>query len=395
MPQHSADLPFDDLPVIAARLDEAGRIVAVNRAWRDFALANGYATDDLGVGRNYIDICRSAIGPRSRYAATAADGIAAVLSGSRDGFSLQYDCHSPTERHWYKLIVGRTDDPPGAVVLHTDVTTEAETAETLDRRRAEAEAAKLRAEQVMEARSRFLTAAGHDLRQPLQAAELFLDVLRGAVVSGTADPAHAGPLIDHLGTALGALREILEGLNDLSTLDSGTLPVTVTRFPIQAVLDQLAAEAHVLGARAGLGVRAARCSAWVETDRELLARIGRNLLSNAIRYTPSGRVLIGARRRGDKVELCVCDTGTGIAPDQIGAIFEEFYQVRNPERDRRKGLGLGLSIVRRLVNLLGLSISVTSQPGQGSCFRVAVPRAPGAGGAPIAAPAPIRADIPQ
>lgn len=386
-----ADLALDDLPMVAARLDGTGRITHINRAWRRFAEANGYVGPDLGLGRNYLEICRAATGPSSGRAREAADGIADVLAGRRGSFSLQYDCHAPSEERWYKLIAARQEAQSGAIVLHVDVTAEALSTRAMEQRRAEAEADRLRIEQAMRARSRFVAAAGHDLRQPLQAAELFLGLLRGAAETDRADITRILRLSAHLGTALGALREILDGLDDLSKLESGSLPLRVETFPIQRVISQLGAEAHALASHRGLDIRTVRSSALVRTDRQLLTRIGRNLVSNAIRYTSLGRVMIGARRRDGFVDLTVCDTGIGIKAEHIDAIFEEFYQVGNAERDRRKGMGLGLSIVKRVADVLDLRVGVRSVPGRGSCFHVAIP----AVGAGVDGTRPDRAALPQ
>ena len=223
------------------------------------------------------------------------------------------------------------------------------------------------AERAVAAKSRFLAAASHDLRQPFQAMLLFHELLRGRL----AEPLHL-ELCDRLGDSIRAGQELLTALLDISTLDAGIVTPKISRFPLQTSLEGLVAEFREQGALIGLTLRLVPTSAVVRSDRVLLDRILRNLLTNALRYGGRGRILIGCRRRGKRVEIQVWDTGIGIPPDQIDLIFEDFYQVGNPERRLAQGLGLGLGIVARTANLLGHAISVRSQPGRGSVFSVRV-----------------------
>lgn len=336
--------------------------MAVNERWRRFAAENGATGNGCDPGQNYLTVCDRAVGEQSDEAAAVATGIRAVLNGDRTAFSFDYPCHGPTERRWYKLLAGRTVDRSGSLILHIDITPEKLAQLEVEHRRAEAERA-------VAARDRFLAAASHDLRQPLQAAELFISMLRTNVPEG-----RPSDLVGHLSNAMGALRDILDSLTDISRLETGQQQVAVERFRLGDIIDQVAAEAEAMARDKGLELRKVPCSVEVTTDPQLLGRILRNLLCNAVRYTNTGRVLIGVRRRaGGTMEVIVQDTGIGIDPEQQKEVFAEFYQVGNPERDRRKGLGLGLSIVKRLSDLLGFNVLLCSRQGHGTAVSVRIP----------------------
>jgi two-component system, sensor histidine kinase len=224
------------------------------------------------------------------------------------------------------------------------------------------------AERANRAKSRFLAAASHDLRQPLQAAHLFAAALRiGLQESGDLE------LLDSIEDSLKAANELLDALLDVSRLDAGVLAPKLRKFAVADLLDQIETEFSEAAREKRLRLRVMLSSATIHTDPTLLGRILRNLVSNAIRYTERGRVLVGCRRASDRLAIEVWDTGIGIAPDKIERIFEEFYQIGNPERDRTRGLGLGLAIVAGVAKLLDHPIEVRSEPGRGSIFRVLVP----------------------
>jgi CheY-like chemotaxis protein len=168
---------------------------------------------------------------------------------------------------------------------------------------------------------------------------------------------------------------LLDGLLDISRLDGHAVRIKLKSFSIPILFNELEKEFSPIAEQKRIQLKFARCSAVVESDMILLVQILRNLISNALRYTSSGRVLIGCRHRNGKISIEVHDTGIGIAEDQQCRIFEEFYQVGNPERDRQRGLGLGLSIVDRAARLLGHPVTMTSTLGKGSAFSVAVPLA--------------------
>ena len=225
------------------------------------------------------------------------------------------------------------------------------------------------AEAANRAKTRFLASASHDLRQPMHTISLF----SAALAMRPLDSATRQIAI-HMDTALQALSAQLDALLDVSKLDAGVVPVHKTTFSLSEFLARLEDEYLPLASARGL-VLTMRCprDAWCETDEVLLARILRNLLENAFKYTPQGAIAVHAHAGADHWVISVEDTGIGIPEAEHQRVFEEFYQLDNPERDRSRGLGLGLSIVRRLAQLLDLTIEMSSSPGRGTRFSVAVP----------------------
>jgi signal transduction histidine kinase len=218
------------------------------------------------------------------------------------------------------------------------------------------------------AKSRFLAAASHDLRQPLHALGLFVAQLRGSP-----DAAERGQLVGRIDAAVAAMSELFNALLDVAKLDAGVLTPDRTDFPIAHLLDRVETTFAEAAREKGLRLRIMPNSAWVRSDSILLERILLNLLSNAVRYTTRGGVLIGCRRRGDALRIEVWDSGPGIPEDQRRNIFGEFIQLAGSGRDRHAGLGLGLAIVERLCRLLDHAIELTSTIGKGSRFTVVVP----------------------
>ena len=234
------------------------------------------------------------------------------------------------------------------------------------------------AEAANRAKTRFLASASHDLRQPMHTLSLF-----GAALSMRPLDDSTRQIALHMNTALEALSAQIDALLDVSKLDAGVVPVNKTAFSLSAFVTRLEDEYRPLAGAKGLAL-ATQCPPYsvCETDEVLLARIVRNLLENAIKYTPAGGIAL--RVRADDAAatgagaghwvISVEDSGIGIPQAEQQRVFEEFYQLHNPERDRSRGLGLGLSIVRRLAQLLELTIDMTSSPGRGTRFNVAVPR---------------------
>jgi signal transduction histidine kinase/CheY-like chemotaxis protein len=221
-----------------------------------------------------------------------------------------------------------------------------------------------------QAKSRFVAAASHDLRQPLHALGLFVAQLHGRMRA-----AERRQIIHRIEAALAAMNELFSALLDISKLDAGATPVNITVFPMAQLLAH--AETTFAGAarEKGLSFRAVPSEAWVRSDFILLEQIVFNLISNALRYTRHGGVLVGCRKRDGQLRIEVWDTGVGISADQHDKIFGEFYRLSEPDREHR-GLGLGLAIVDRLCRLLGHPIEVRSTVGKGSVFAVSVPAAP-------------------
>ncbi|MFE8073076.1 PAS-domain containing protein [Marinobacteraceae bacterium S3BR75-40.1] len=226
--------------------------------------------------------------------------------------------------------------------------------------------AKSTAEQANQSKTRFLASASHDLLQPLNAARLFTSALQGK----TSDAAHRD-LVEHIDSSLEAAEEIISTLLDISKLDAGALEPKVSDFCINDMLRTLAREFGAIAEEQQLKLDTVTCSAWVRSDPQLLRRVIQNFLSNAIRYTPSGRILMGCRREKDHLRIEVWDTGPGIPRDKLERIFEEFQRLHQGRE--KKGLGLGLAIVDRISKMLSHPVSVHSVQGKGSVFNITVP----------------------
>jgi signal transduction histidine kinase/CheY-like chemotaxis protein len=235
---------------------------------------------------------------------------------------------------------------------------------TAEKERAEQE--KEKAEKANLSKSEFLAAASHDLRQPLNSIGLFLYGLKQKVQgdNGTTQ------LVDKIASAHQALSEMFSALLEISNVDTGKIRVHAKLIApthvVQAVVDELTASATAKG----LQIRHNGSDAWAMTDEVLLSRIVRNLLGNAIKYTDKGQIEITESVEQQRLSIAISDTGIGIPENELDSIFAEYYQVGNKRRDRREGVGLGLSITKRLCDLLGYEISVTSTEGGGSCFTI-------------------------
>lgn len=268
---------------------------------------------------------------------------------------------------WYmrRILPYRTQDDgvEGVVITFVDVTERKQAADALT-------AAKAEADKANAAKSHFLAAASHDLRQPLQTLVL-LQGLLGVTVEGD----RAKKLVARLDETLGAVSGMLNTLLDINQIETGSVAAEITTFPMNDLLTLLRDQFTYHAQAQGLVLTVIGCSLWVESDPRLLEQMIRNLLSNALKYTKHGNVLLGCRRRGNSLSIEVWDTGIGIAETELQAIFEEYRQLDNVARERSHGLGLGLSIVQRLGALLGHPVEVLSTPGRGSKFSIEVPLA--------------------
>lgn len=227
---------------------------------------------------------------------------------------------------------------------------------------------KEQAEDANREKSMFLAAASHDLRQPLHALSLQTHVLQQTQLTTAQQSSVRG-----MSASIEAMTGLFDALLDVSRLDAGVVPVREQVVGLQTVFDQLSQEFMSQAQLKGLALRIRPTRAVVLTDPHLLVSLLGNLVSNAVRYTERGGVVVAARQRQGEWLLQVWDSGVGIAETQQRAVFKPFYQVGNSERDRTKGLGLGLAIVERLSRLLRLPLALRSVPGRGSCFSVRVP----------------------
>ena len=228
------------------------------------------------------------------------------------------------------------------------------------------------AESANQAKSRFLAAASHDLRQPTHAMGMFV-----ARLTDMPHQPEARQLVDYLAQAVSDLQEMLDALFDVSQLETDAMQVKLAPIPVNRLFGQLNNSFAAAAARKGLRLRFRPSPARVQSDPVLLHRILLNLISNAIRYTAQGGVLVACRFCGNRNEarIEVWDTGIGIAAQHHERIFDEYFQVENLERDRTKGLGLGLSIVDRICRLLNHPLSMQSIPGRGTRFSLTLPLA--------------------
>ncbi|MBV5298741.1 MAG: PAS domain-containing protein [Rhodoferax sp.] len=330
--------------------------VFYSRSWKQML---GYSEDEVS---NRIDEWETRIHPDDKPATMAA--LQGCLDGTCDDYKTEYRLRCRDGSYKWVLdrgmVVSRDAQgkPQRLIGTHSDIT-EGKLHE------AQIKAARLSAEAANHAKSRFLAAASHDLRQPLSALALFVGVLKTRTLPQGAE------LVANIEQCIDSLSELLTDLLDVSRLDAGAITPRLGDFDIKnflAALDSM----HSAEARSkGLQWRVRCAGLLVHTDQQLLKRIVGNLVSNAIRYTNQGGVLMACRRRAGKYWLEVWDTGIGIPEDKKELIFEEFRQLGDGARNQ--GSGLGLAIASKMANLLGLQIRVCSRLGRGSMFAIELP----------------------
>jgi Na+/proline symporter/signal transduction histidine kinase len=292
------------------------------------------------------------------------------------------------DRHMVIEVLTNRMPGGGFVITFTDVTPSFEAAEALERANATLEKrvrdrteeltrlnselarAKSTAEDANISKTRFLAAASHDILQPLNAARLYVTSL----VEGQKKGGEETRLVENIDESLQAIEEILGALLDISRLDAGAMTTSISSFKMADLMRSLEIEFAPIARAKGLELTFVPCSLPVESDRLLLRRLLQNLISNAIKYTPRGRVLVGCRRSGPSLRVCVYDTGVGIPVLKRAEIFKEFHRLEQGARIAR-GLGLGLSIVERLARVLKHGIAIDANSGGGSMFSVTVPTA--------------------
>ncbi|WCK66904.1 CheR family methyltransferase [Agrobacterium tumefaciens] len=304
-----------------------------------------------------------------------ADATATLLQGN----TIDREIGGPDGR-WYvrrvKPYRGASEAIDGVVITFIDISAQKQVAESR-------EAAKKSAERATEAKSQFLSAASHDLRQPLQTLKLLHGLLERNVGEG-----QARTFVQRMGETLSSMLGILNSVLDINQIEAGMVEPQIVSFAIGDLLGRLFKEFYYPAQAAGLQLRVVPSSLAVRTDPRLFEQIVRNLLSNALKYTPSGKILVGCRRRGTKVRFEVWDTGIGIPENHIEDVFQEYLQLDAPAGTEDRGLGLGLSIVKRLSELLELRVVVQSRLHKGSAFMIEIDHAP-AGEPLVSLPAPV------
>ena len=384
----------DNVPALIAYFDVERRYLFTNRAYEEAMRIDRNQV----IGRAVYEVLPpTEYEARSRY-------MQAALTGQRQTFELELPSRHSNIRYalvTYTPHLTEDGEVLGFFALYQDITERRrieialqETNENLEERvrertlalselnsalfkenqvRAQAEEdmrmAKQQAEEANASKTRFLAAASHDLLQPLNAARLFTSALSQQV-----EDAEHVKTTQHIDNSLKAAEELLSTLLDISKLDAGALHPKVSQFALSEILNPLLAEFAVMAQERDLKLEQVNTQAWVESDPQMLRRILQNFLSNALRYTGEGRVLLGCRRSGQALRIEVWDTGPGIPDSRIGEIFQEFRRLDTPDKHNEKGLGLGLSIAERMARVLNHQISVRSWPGQGTVFSVTLPR---------------------
>ena len=378
--QHAIDFARQGITVF----DRDLRLICWNREFRDLF---DLPAEMIRIGVGVDEIIRFnaerglyGSGPTDEFIVTRLD----LLTNEPEPFRLRLH---PSQR---VLEVRSARIPDGGIVTtYTDVTAQVAAEETLEaanetleqrvrertdqlmRLNDELKQAKAEADEANLSKTRFLAAASHDILQPLNAARLYASSLteRMSEPAQDAPPIHLARNVD---ASLEAVEEILTALLDISRLDAGAMKSEISAFRIADILDQLKIEFEPLAREKNLRLVFVPSSLTVRSDRRLLRRLLQNLVSNAIKYTPKGRVLVGVRRRGDKARVEVWDTGLGIPDDKQRVVFQEFERLEAGARTAR-GLGLGLSIVDRIARVLGADMGLRSRAGEGSVFFVHAP----------------------
>jgi Na+/proline symporter/signal transduction histidine kinase/CheY-like chemotaxis protein len=290
-----------------------------------------------------------------------------------------------------RIIEIQTNRMPaeGLVATVSDVTETVRSAETLKRANEELEhrvarrtaelieandelaRARMRADHANAGKTRFLAAAGHDILQPLNAARLYT-----AAMLEDRQGAERFPALNNIDAALASVESILGAVLEISKLDAGAMKARIAPFPANRLLDSLRSDFSPMAAEKGLQLTVMPSRLILNSDRDLLRRLVQNLVSNAVKYTRSGRILVGVRRHGEEAVIEVIDTGIGMTPDEQARAFQEFARLDSGVR-QAGGLGLGLSIVDRICTVLGLQLAVKSRPGEGTRMMLTVPRGEG------------------
>ena len=365
-----AESVIQNAPTIVLLLDVHGRVTKVNRY---FERKTGYAAEEV-IGKDWFS---TFIPEEDRPSievlfdkVVAAGGNAGHVNAiiAKDG--------ARHEIEWFAEVLRDAEGEfNGLLNIGHDVTERLIHEQALEQAKREAETAN-------SAKTRFLATASHDLRQPLQTLLLLNSALRKLV----AEP-RTKHIVDMQSEALTAMGRLLNGLLDVAKLEAGAVHPEITDVPVQDVFRQIRAEFDAQAHDKGLSLEIADSPDALRTDPNLFSQLLQNVVANAIRYTQTGFVRLGCRQEGDALRVSVEDSGVGIPPDQREAIFDEFYQLE--KTPKTSGLGLGLSIVKRIAALLGIRIQVKSEVGKGSCFTFTVPsgRVPGADAAKDTRPA--------
>jgi len=357
--QEHSNLSIDLVEIIRGIvliLDPDGRIARCNPY---FESLTGYAASEV-IGKDWFDTFIPASDRdeiRDFFSVVMKEGLNDGYTNNilkKNGEACLIEWHS-------KTLDGEDGQIAGMLCTGFDVTER--NAITLELERAKEEAVK-----ATTTKSRFLAAASHDLRQPLQSLGLYLSAL-----SLQGDEAKRDDIAEKMGQSLDTMGKLLDALLDISKLESGSVVAHKCDFHLKDVLDRVVTDNLQQAEEKGLKLARAGADCAVFSDPVLLERVIENLVTNAVRYSEQGKVTIDCVRKDKAVQIAVRDTGIGIPEDQIENVFEEYYQLNNQARDKQKGLGLGLSIVKHICRILDHPLAVSSVNGDGTTFTVEVP----------------------
>ncbi|MAY40967.1 NahK/ErcS family hybrid sensor histidine kinase/response regulator [Neptuniibacter sp. UBA847] len=385
----------DNVPVLIAYLDPERRYLFINKAYADT-----------------FDLDRNTISGKALYKIIPEDEyelrspyIAEALKGIQQRFETTLPTMDGSIRYAevkYIPHIGEYGDVLGCFTLYQDITERRkaeialkETNETLEQRvrerthalsvvnkelRKENTIRSLMEDELRQAKSdaddanigktRFLASASHDLLQPLNAARLFTSALAQQSQSQSSE---TNQLVENLNGSLTAAEELITAILDISKLDAGALEASISNFSMSDMLRALNTEFTAVAEKKNLKFHFVACNKIVKSDQQLLRRVIQNFLSNAIRYTQDGKILLGCRRRKNMLRIEVWDTGVGIAEDKLSEVFEEFRRIDNPRHSQVQGLGLGLAITERIAKMLGHKLNVRSWPTKGTVFSIEIP----------------------
>ncbi|WP_247887112.1 PAS domain S-box protein [Azospirillum sp. SYSU D00513] len=358
-------LMADAVPQIVWITDAQGVVEFLNRQWTDYT---GDGGDRRPGSATVTEVLANVIHPDDA-ALTAERFVEAQRTSGT--FLVEHRLRSKDGEYRWFLVRGvpYRDPGSGGVTRWFGTSTDIQ-----DRKQAEAllQSSRDAAEEASRQKSRFLASVSHDLRQPVQAAGLFLELLKQQPLGPT-----ERELLRPLSDSMTSLTGMLNGLLEVARLDAGLLTAQTRAFDLDGLLRRLYGEFQGLAREAKLRLHIPPASHTVQSDPLLVELVLRNLISNAIKYTEHGGVSVETRAEGNMLTIEVTDSGRGIPPEDLGRIFDDYYQIGNTARDHSRGFGIGLATVRRVAEMLGTSVAVRSTPGQGSAFSLTLPLAAG------------------
>jgi signal transduction histidine kinase len=377
---------FDSVSSQIAVLDKTGMIVAVNKAWTEFGKKNSVRRGQLpartSVGTNYLEILKESNGKNAHEATPAYRGIAKVIAGKLKRFALEYPCHSKIEERWFMMFAHRLQSKrKGVVITHTEITQRKKMeqqhllhAQELERKVQERTIDllfKLNEERSLaELKSKFITTVSHEFRTPMTSISLAVGIIKK--YKNKLPPAEMDEKLDGINTQIKHLSYLLEDIELIGLEKPDRTTLTIKRFHVKTFIDALVQDVKDRFAGYEVNLKLSPSQEWMVTDKRLLNNILSNLLSNAIKFSPDKKIVeLSVSSDGSNFHFKVRDWGVGIPKVDQHKIFDTFYRGTNSEFIR--GIGLGLSIAKTTVELLGGNISFESEPGEVTTFTIVLP----------------------